>query len=127
MSGGEKQRVAIARALLRNAPILLLDEATSALDSKNELLIQANAGFEGWAAGQKPTTIVIAHRLSTVSNVDRIFVMDNGQIVESGTHDELIAKKGVYFGMIENSRFIADAAKQQPNGVNINKSGNAIL
>ncbi|KAI1714514.1 ABC transporter transmembrane region domain-containing protein [Ditylenchus destructor] len=122
LSGGEKQRVAIARALLRNAPILLLDEATSALDSKNELLIQANAGFEGWAAGQKPTTIVIAHRLSTVSNVDRIFVMDNGQIVESGTHDELIAKKGVYFGMIENSRFIADAAKQQPNGVNINKS-----
>ncbi|MFC6052169.1 lipid ABC transporter permease/ATP-binding protein [Acinetobacter sp. Ac_877] len=93
LSGGQRQRIAIARAILKNAPILILDEATSALDNESEYFIQQ--AFD--AAMQDRTTIVIAHRLSTIENADRIVVMDQGSILESGTHLELLAQKGTYF------------------------------
>lgn len=92
MSGGQRQRIAIARAILKNAPILILDEATSALDSESERHVQA--ALETLMKGR--TTLVIAHRLSTIEKADRIVVMQKGQIVEIGTHRELLDKSGVY-------------------------------
>ncbi len=92
LSGGQRQRISIARALLKNAPILILDEATSALDTEAERIIQR--ALEDLM--QNRTTLVIAHRLSTVEKADRIFVMDDGRIVESGSHAELIARNGQY-------------------------------
>lgn len=92
MSGGQRQRIAIARAILKNAPILILDEATSALDSESERHVQA--ALETLMSGR--TTLVIAHRLSTIERADLIVVMQKGQIVETGTHKELLAKAGVY-------------------------------
>ncbi|MDF1607922.1 ABC transporter transmembrane domain-containing protein [Hoeflea sp. YIM 152468] len=92
LSGGQRQRVAIARAILRDAPILLLDEATSALDSENETLVQT--ALDGLMHNR--TTIVIAHRLATVLSADRILVMDKGQIVEQGSHAQLVARGGLY-------------------------------
>lgn len=92
LSGGQRQRIAIARAILKNAPILILDEATSALDSESEKLIQD--ALQKLMKGR--TSLVIAHRLSTISKLDRIIVMEEGEIIEDGSHDELLAKKGRY-------------------------------
>lgn len=95
LSGGQRQRIAIARALLKDAPVLILDEATSALDSESERRIQA--ALDNLMRGR--TTLVIAHRLSTVENADCIVVLDNGSIVERGRHDELLAQEGYYSGL----------------------------
>ncbi len=93
LSGGQRQRIAIAHAILKNAPILLLDEATSALDSETEEKIQKSLSY----LMQNRTTIAVAHRLSTLKQMDRIIVMDNGTIVEVGTHKQLIQQRGVYY------------------------------
>jgi ATP-binding cassette, subfamily B, heavy metal transporter len=95
LSGGEKQRVAIARTLLKNPPILIFDEATSALDTTNERAIQAE--LQGVAANK--TTLVIAHRLSTVVDAHEILVLDAGRIIERGTHPALLAQQGRYAAM----------------------------
>jgi len=105
LSGGQQQRVAIARALLRDAPILLLDEATSALDAESEQLVQQ--ALEGLMQGR--TTLVIAHRLATVRAADRIVVLDDGRIVEQGTHDAL-SKAGGLYARLARLQFAADAA-----------------
>ncbi len=97
LSGGQRQRISIARAILKNAPILLLDEATNALDAESEIAVQQ--ALETLMAGR--TTLVIAHRLATIKSADRIVVMDEGQIVEEGTHQSLVARNGLYARLAE--------------------------
>jgi ATP-binding cassette, subfamily B, bacterial len=104
LSGGQRQRLAIARALLRRAPILLLDEATSALDAENERLVQEALR----EAMRGRTTLVIAHRLATVLEADRIVVMDEGRVVEEGAHAQLLARGGLY-AHLARLQFAAEA------------------
>lgn len=92
LSGGQRQRITIARAILKNPPIMILDEATSALDTESEKLVQEALQI----LMQNRTSLIIAHRLSTIQNADKIIVMDNGNIMETGTHSELIEKGGIY-------------------------------
>ena len=113
LSGGQRQRVAIARAFLKNAPILLLDEATAALDSESEAEVQ-----KALTVLQKErTTIVIAHRLQTVVRADKICVIDAGRVVESGRHEELLAKRGRYYGFY-HAQF-AHERGQETDGANV--------
>ncbi|KAK4510403.1 uncharacterized protein ATC70_004833 [Mucor velutinosus] len=111
LSGGQRQRIAIARAILKNPSILLLDEATSALDTQSERLVQ-NALDK---ASKNRTTIVVAHRLSTIVNADMIVVMDHGSIVEKGTHRKLIEMGGVYADLVEKQAIHTDVAKEDTN------------
>ena len=97
LSGGERQRLSIARAVLKNPPLLILDEATSALDTESELLVQQ--AVHNLMKGR--TVLVIAHRLSTIRDAHRILVVDDHRICESGTHDELLAKGGLYKRLYE--------------------------
>jgi ABC-type multidrug transport system fused ATPase/permease subunit len=118
LSGGQRQRVAIARALLMNPRILILDDSTSSVDTQTEKLIQAalDALMEG------RTTFVIAHRLSTVRRADMILVMDQGQIVERGTHNELLARGGLYkeiydLQLIDHTKFAEEMEELQDENI----------
>lgn len=114
LSGGQRQRVALARAILRDAPILLLDEATSALDSESEILVQEAL----WRLMEGRTALVVAHRLSTVANMDRLVVLDRGRIVEHGTHQELLASEGAYAKLWQHQSggFLDDTAARSDVG-----------
>ena len=101
LSGGQRQRICIARAVLANPPIMLLDEATSALDTESEKLVQDALNN----LMKNRTSIVIAHRLSTIQHANKIIVIDKGQIMETGTHQELIQQKGIYNKLIELQAF----------------------
>ncbi len=107
LSGGERQRIAIARAILKNAPILILDEATSALDAETEAKIKR--ALDALRANR--TTLIIAHRLSTVSDADLILVMDRGRIVERGTFRSLVAQRGLF------ARLVAEGGFTEPSAV----------
>jgi ATP-binding cassette subfamily B protein len=105
LSGGERQRLTIARAMLKDAPILILDEATSALDSITEARIQR--ALDRLSRGR--TTFIIAHRLSTVRNADRILVLDQGRLIEQGRYDELVRRGGMFARLAQQGRFAPDA------------------
>jgi subfamily B ATP-binding cassette protein MsbA/ATP-binding cassette subfamily B protein AbcA/BmrA len=97
LSGGQRQRIALARAILKDAPILLLDEPTSALDTQSEGIVQE--ALDRFMVGR--TALIVAHRLSTIRNADRILVLDNGQVCEEGTHDTLMAQHGLYRRLVQ--------------------------
>jgi ATP-binding cassette subfamily B protein len=97
LSGGQRQRIAIARAVLRRPRILILDEATSALDTELESIVQVALRTLDY----RPTTLIIAHRLSTVATVDRVIVLDEGRVVESGTHDRLLQSSAFYRQLVQ--------------------------
>ena len=98
LSGGQRQRIALARALLKDSPVLILDEATSALDSESESLVQK--AIDTLVKGR--TVLVIAHRLSTVQAADNIVVVDNGEIIEQGSHEELVSSCGLYSKLVSS-------------------------
>ena len=104
LSGGQRQRICIARAVLNNPPIMLLDEATSALDTESEKLVQEALNN----LMKNRTSLIIAHRLSTIQNADMIVVLENGRIVEQGTHQQLINDNGLYRRLIDMQTFNAD-------------------
>ncbi len=110
LSGGERQRIAIARALLKNPKVLILDEATSALDNQSEMLIQD--ALEKLMVGR--TTFIIAHRLSTVHNADKIIVLDKGKVVESGTHKELMINENLYYHLYTMRLIEAETPSEAP-------------
>jgi ABC-type multidrug transport system fused ATPase/permease subunit len=112
LSGGQKQRISIARAVLKDAPILILDEATSSVDTETEFLIQQ--ALERLMAGR--TTIVIAHRLSTIRKADKIVVLENHRIAESGTHEEMMARGGLYKKLDSAQRRLDKAQTEKGNG-----------
>src|SRR5690606_34540555 len=101
LSGGQRQRIVLARALYHDAPILILDEATSALDSESEDMVQKSIGN----LGRDKTIIIIAHRLQTIRNVDLIVVLEDGAIIESGSHEDLMSSKGTYSRFVELQSF----------------------
>ena len=113
LSGGQRQRIAIARAFLENAPILILDEATSSLDSVTEKYIQDSLHL----AIQNRTTIIIAHRLSTLLEMDRILVFKDGEIIEDGSHDNLLAANGHYAKIwaMQSNGFLPNDEKEMSN------------
>ena len=113
LSGGQKQRVAIARAFIKNAPIVILDEATSALDNRSEKVVQK--ALDNLMKDR--TVLVIAHRLSTIQNADEIFVINDGEIVENGNHEQLIAKQGAYSALYNT--VLAVTKEETPESDNI--------